>query len=133
MSHTDGAGAVLIVDDDEDLREVVAAVLAAQGYVVVVAASGAETLVALRSGRVSPSLILLDLRMPGMTGEEVKAELDADPRWANVPVLVFSGDADAPAVARHIGVQGVIQKPIELEALLEAVEQAMHPRLSGVA
>jgi CheY-like chemotaxis protein len=120
-----GSGArVLIVDDDPDLRQILSAILAAEGYGVVAAGSGPEALGAL-ARESSPSLILLDLRMPEMSGEDFKARLDVDPRWSAIPVLVLSGDADAVHVARGMRVRGVIQKPVDLHVLLKVIAAAV--------
>lgn len=106
---------VLIVDDEPDIREAVSELLSEEGYEVLGAADGDE---ALRKARAChPSLVLLDLMMPGMNGWEFRARQKGDPELATIPVVVVS------ALGRAAGVDAVayLEKPFELEALLSAV------------
>lgn len=106
---------VLVVDDESDIREAVAEVLADEGYVVHGASDGAE---ALRTARaVHPSIVLLDLMMPGMNGWEFRAAQKDDPDIQDIPVVVLS------ALGRVSGMDaaGFIQKPFDLEELLSMI------------
>jgi CheY-like chemotaxis protein len=91
---------VLIVDDNADTREVLGHVLAIKGYRSVTAADGQEALDYLHGGG-DASLIILDLRMPGMDGYAFRAAQMADPRLARIPVIVFTAspvtDLEHPA------------------------------------
>lgn len=111
---------VLVVDDDQDIRETVALVLRAKGFGVELAADGVEALERLEKGE-APSLILLDLRMPRMNGLELLDELRAR-RW-HLPVVVLTGDHAAAAEAEKSGAKGSLIKPVDLDALLGAVER----------
>lgn len=111
---------VLVVDDDQDIRETVALVLRAKGFGVELAADGVEALEHLERGG-SPSLILLDLRMPRMNGLELLRELRAR-RW-QLPVVVLTGDHAAAAEAARSGAKECLIKPVDLDALLGAVER----------
>ena len=113
---------VLLVDDDEDIREAIGDVLRSRAVPVETAASGQQALALLAAGR-APSVILLDLRMPRMSGEAVIAELQRDPRWRHIPVVVLSGDAEAARIAAQLGAQAYLRKPIELAALMQMVER----------
>jgi CheY-like chemotaxis protein len=115
-------GCVLVIDDDPAIREVLATLLALEGYPVVAAGSGVEALESLRGG-VRPCLILLDLRMPGMDGWALRAELQREPRLANIPVVVISGDRDAEQTARALSANGFLLKPMELMDLLHVVRR----------
>jgi two-component system, OmpR family, alkaline phosphatase synthesis response regulator PhoP len=112
--------AVLVVDDEMDIREAVAEVLAEEGYEVHAAGDGAEALRKARS--VHPSLVLLDLMMPGMNGWEFRAAQSRDPELRDIPVVVLS------ALGRVAGLdaEGFIQKPFDLEELLSAVKAHAH-------
>jgi len=82
------------VEDEKDLRELLAEVLQDHGYTVATAANGREALDRLASGPL-PALILLDLMMPVMTGWEFRRRQIQDVRIAAIPVIAFSGVADA--------------------------------------
>ena len=116
---------VLVVDDDPDIRESLETVLGIHGHRVATAADGSEAIDLLRreSGR-RPCLILLDLMMPGMNGFEFRAELEADPTFAKIPVIIITGagvlvDEKAAASLRA----EVLRKPFDLKALLTTVKR----------
>lgn len=117
---TSGAWPILIIDDDFDIRSMMQLALEMNGYPVRTAASGREALAALRADpRVS--LILLDLMMPVMNGWEFRAVQRSDPRLADLPIAVLSGDNEVAQVAAQLGAAGYLSKPISLEALLALV------------
>lgn len=114
---------VLVVDDDPDVRSVLAMLLGVHGYDVVEAEGGAEALAHL-DGRGIPSLILLDLRMPGMSGEELIEALRARMAAAHrrpPPIVVLSGDVGLGGRAGALGVEAMLQKPVDLTELLDTV------------
>src|SRR5580765_2008427 len=80
---------VLIVEDDADLREMMAQLLTLEGYETATVANGREALEYLHSAA-APDVILLDLMMPVMDGWEFHRQLEADPDLAPVPVIVLS-------------------------------------------
>jgi CheY-like chemotaxis protein len=112
---------VLVVDDDRDIRDVVADALEAEGYRVVTATDGRDAIHLLRGAGDMPSLILLDLMMPGMDGAQFRAEQQRDPVLEAIPVVVLSADAGLGAKAKSLGVAGHLKKPVTLEMLLETV------------
>jgi len=106
---------VLVVDDDEAVRTVMAEVLRADGHHVVCASDGAEALAVLRSGP-APELVLLDLMMPRINGWQVLASMSQSPRLASVPVVIltsFDARDDLP-VGRP-----ALHKPMDGALLLE--------------
>jgi CheY-like chemotaxis protein len=113
MNHT-----VLLVEDEEDLREIIREALELNGYSVVTAQEGADALDKL--GRIeNVCLILLDLLMPGMNGLDFFASVRQRPEFASVPVIVHSSAASrAPQ-----GVTRVLQKPLMLDRLLSTVQE----------
>jgi CheY-like chemotaxis protein len=113
MNHT-----VLLVEDEDDLRELMRDALELNGYAVVAANDGQEALD--KIGRIDHvCLVLLDLLMPGMNGWEFFAHLRARPEFASVPVVVHSSAPDrAPD-----GVTRVLQKPLQLDRLLLVVRE----------
>jgi CheY-like chemotaxis protein len=90
---------VMVVEDDEDIRELVVQVISELGFESVGFADGSAALAALRRPGALPSVILLDLEMPGMTGWEFRREQLADPLLASIPVVVASGANAASVVA----------------------------------
>ena len=114
---------LLIIEDNEDIRETLALVLRARGYEVRTATDGSEGLSCLRAtegGRCA--LIILDLMIPGVSGFDFRAEQAKDPALASTPVLVVTGLGNAKVTAAQLGVAGGINKPFlveDLEAMIE--------------
>ena len=111
---------ILVVEDDDDIRETLQDVLEAEGYATLAASNGAEALHVLLSGRV-PCLILLDLMMPIMSGPELLTRMRQDPRLSSIPVIIVS--AWAQEAEKTSGAQGFLKKPVDLEALLHVAAQ----------
>lgn len=114
---------ILIVENDDSLREGAAELLEESGYQVIQARDGVEGLERLRElglGAV-PDLILLDLWMPRMDGWQFKDELKRTPAFAKIPVVVFTADRLSQDVL-SIGADDYIVKPPDVDALLSTVE-----------
>jgi CheY-like chemotaxis protein len=111
-------GAILIVDDEEDIRDDLAEILAVKGYSVVSSCNGREALARLRAGP-APAVILLDMRMPVMNGEEFLQAQEQDPQLAQIPVIICSGSPDTDVVVKNS--VGHLRKPFELSQLLSLV------------
>jgi CheY-like chemotaxis protein len=108
---------ILIVEDEADARETLAEFFEDEGCVVRTAANGAEALACLRSDDL-PSVVLLDLLMPVVDGNEVYERMQRDPRLAKVPVIVSTSvPGRAPS-----GVL-IMKKPMNLSRLLSVVRQ----------
>ena len=117
---------VLLIEDNDETREVVSALLELEGYRVVAARDGDEGMDHLRHG-LDPCVILLDLMMPGRkNGLEFRQEQLKDPNLAAIPVIVCSGYEDVRRKAAGMGVTAFCQKPLEIEELLHLV--AAHRR-----
>jgi CheY-like chemotaxis protein len=124
--NRDGMGGlVLLAEDEEPVRRFTAALLAELGFTVAPATDGAEALEVFRSRRGELALILLDLTMPGMSGEDVLAALERE--GAGVPVILCSGYDARELRARFAGraVGGFLQKPYRLEELRTVVAAAV--------
>ena len=111
---------ILIVEDDADLREMMAQLLTLEGFRTSTAANGREALEYLSQGD-KPDVILLDLMMPVMDGWEFRRQQQADAALSTVPVIVLSAldqarSADVSAVA-------FLKKPLDFDRLLELVRQ----------
>ncbi len=113
---------VLIIEDDDDIREGVAELLVDEGYRVMTAVDGADALAELqRCG--APRAILLDLMMPNMDGWALQEKLARDPALSSVPLIVFSGINQATEQAAALGAVACITKPFSLDTLLKTVAQ----------
>ena len=109
---------ILVVDDDDDLREMMALTLWSNGYAVTEASSGEEALAAVAQGPEAPCLVLLDLMMPGMSGAQVLEKWRATAHLERVPVIVVSALAD---VWKPPGAVGYLTKPVGHDELLHIV------------
>lgn len=120
-------GNILIVEDDRDTRDMLAALLALEGFHAVGAEDGLEALHLLRTVRHGapkiPCLVLLDLKMPRLGGNEFRRAQLGDPTVANVPVAVMSGADDIEQRARALGAVATVTKPIDVDVLMKVVRQ----------
>ena len=111
---------ILIIDDDEDVRESLIALLNGEGYDAAGAHSGLAALTTMTWQRYLPDVILLDLIMPTMDGEKFHAVVQKHPRWSRIPILLCTGNG-APVT---IPVFGVLQKPFDLDEMLALIKNA---------
>src|SRR3979490_3531831 len=116
------AGNVLIVEDDALIREMLSTLLATEGFHAVAAEDGLEALHLLRTVRHRapevPCLILLDLKMPRLGGNEFRRAQLGDPTVANVPIAVMSGACDLEQRAAAMGAGATIATPRDIAMLL---------------
>ena len=108
------------MDDDADLRDAMSMLLELGGYSVETACDGTQALDTLRGG-LQPSLILLDLMMPGMDGFQFVNEKRQDPQLCRIPVIIYSGHYDAEANAARLGATAYLQKPFNVGSILKLV------------
>jgi CheY-like chemotaxis protein len=111
------SASVLLVEDDEDIRETVSAVLESEGYTVLTAGNGEEALAILDRGQ--PCVVLLDLMMPVMSGWDFMEVVRKNKRLEDMPVVVVSAYSEKKAE----GVRRVLKKPLDVNKLLEAVAE----------
>jgi CheY-like chemotaxis protein len=109
---------ILVVDDELDILHAVAGILEDEGYEVIACGSGREALAALSLAR--PSLILLDVMMPYMSGYEVLDSMKAMPALDGVPVVLMS--AVEPNHKRSASWKAFLRKPFHLDKLLATVK-----------
>jgi PAS domain S-box-containing protein len=120
-----GSGTVLVVDDEPDMRSVAAKLLNQAGFHVLEAEDGAAALRQLERHGARIRLVLMDLAMPCMDGEEACRELRR--RGDPVPVVLTSGfqEPDALARCRDLSLAGFLQKPYKFDALMQLVGRAL--------
>ena len=114
-------GGILICDDDPDVVEVLAAMLESHGYTTLTAHTGQQALDL--AAAQAPSLILMDLRMPGMSGWEAIAALGANPATAAIPIVILSAltpdGIDVPSASSWL------TKPVDQRALMSSLREAL--------
>ncbi len=110
---------VLVVDDEPDLREALQDLLELDGYDVRCAEGGAEALEQVQTAR--PQLIILDLMMPQMNGEEFLAELERRDLRRGILILILTADGSARAKAARLGADMGIAKPFDSAVFLEEI------------
>jgi len=120
-----GHNTVLVVDDEHDIRETIAEVLADGDYRAVAANNGLDALAQLKAMDEKPCVILLDLKMPVMDGFEFRAAQQADPTLNGIPVIAVSANYQPRDVA-NLGFAAFVRKPLDTDALLDSVSAASH-------
>ena len=113
--------AILVVDDQAQLRDSICMTLNLAGYRVHTAGTGIEALAILQSHQIN--LIITDIEMPQLDGHQLCRIVRADDRWNAIPLLFLSahGDEEDIRYAQNLGADAYLLKPIEPEALLAAV------------
>jgi CheY-like chemotaxis protein len=114
---------ILIVDDEPQIRALLADILTEEGYTVDTATNGQDAINYLQTTGVPPCMIVLDLMMPIMDGWQFRAIQQHDPTLAQIPVVVISARPDLVRAATSLGVTEVLSKPIDLDSLLTTVER----------
>jgi CheY-like chemotaxis protein len=119
---------VLLVEDDEDTREVLRMIMESDGIEVAVARDGFDALTRIEQLRLedpkAPSVIVLDYMMPRCSGPQFRQKQLADPQIADVPVILVSAVSDLPARAALLKPFAVLQKPIDPDELTSVVREA---------
>ena len=126
-AETDRHGFVLVVDDDQDIRDALESVLGARGHGVATAANGQEAIEVLRGERGRPCLILLDLMMPRMNGIEMHAALQADPALSDIPIVIITGTFALAAAHADTLPTAVLRKPFNTQVLMATVNRFCSP------
>ena len=117
--------AILVIDDEVNLRKTLAEILRSKGYEMFEAGDGSEALVLLET--LTPDLVFTDWRMPKAGGEEVLRHMQNDPRLAAIPVIVITafGSSHNAIEAVRLGAYDFVMKPFDLEEISLTVERAL--------
>lgn len=118
MSSKTSGCPVLIVEDDDDLRQMMVALLALEGFEPEAARDGEQALSMLRSQARRPCVIVLDMMMPRMDGWEFCRQRALDPSIGDIPVIVLSA---APAERLQVSAAAVLPKPFDYDRLLRTI------------
>lgn len=114
---------ILLIEDDQDIRETLNDLLIDEGYDVVLAENGQVALDTLRSMNEFPNLILLDLMMPVKNGFQFSEEKDADESLSKIPVIVMSADGHVRERQSLINAKAYIKKPLDIFELLDQISK----------
>ncbi|HLF28075.1 MAG TPA: response regulator [Anaerolineae bacterium] len=119
---------ILVADDDPDLREIIRLTLQRDGYEVIEAADGDQAVA--RAIDSAPSLILLDMLMPGIDGFDTCRRLKSDRRTDAVPVIFISGHSDQRMRSQvfRLGAEDYLYKPLDPRDLSRRVRMAIQRR-----
>lgn len=117
---------VMVVEDEPENRLFIGLMLRTEGYEVLEAEDGPSAFQLLNDGQV-PELILLDVMMPGLNGWQVFEQLNRDPRWGRIPVVMLTALAQRSDVERavQLGVDGYLTKPFEPADLIHTIEETL--------
>jgi two-component system, OmpR family, alkaline phosphatase synthesis response regulator PhoP len=117
--------AVLVVEDEEDIRELVSYNLLKEGYQVAGVASGEDALAAVESKR--PDLILLDIMLPGLDGLRVCRKLKENPQFASIPIIMLTAKGEEPDIVAglNMGADDYVTKPFSPKVLLARVQAVL--------
>jgi DNA-binding NtrC family response regulator len=118
---------IVLVEDDREFAESLAEVLRDEGYSVTTFSTPGDAIEWLLGGQ-HATLVLLDLRTPGMSAQRFRALLVSTPALRDLPVVVVSGHPDIRRIAGSIGADDALEKPVDVARLLETVDRHCHHR-----
>ncbi|OQW54662.1 MAG: hypothetical protein A4S09_05760 [Proteobacteria bacterium SG_bin7] len=116
---------ILIVEDDRDILVTLEELLTTEGYEVEIAGNGREALDCLLRTNRLPDLIVMDYSMPEMDAPTFKDEQSKNPRFAEIPILLVTANADAEGKKAKIGARSILKKPLDIFHFLDAVESCL--------
>lgn len=124
---------VLIVEDDEWIRDCIRELLEEEGLQVVVATNGRDAIELLHAMSELPQLILLDLMMPVMDGNAFRDTQAVDVRLAEIPVVVMTADGQIEAKQAKLGAREYLKKPVKIDTLIDTVSRYCPRTVGGPA
>ncbi len=116
---------IVVIDDEEDIRELIQYNLSKEGFVVSCAVSGEEGVELVE--RVNPDLLILDLMLPGIDGLEVCRRLKSDPKLKSIPIVMVSARGEEPDVVSglELGADDYVSKPFSPKVLVARVRSVL--------
>ncbi|MCK5203681.1 MAG: response regulator, partial [Desulfobacterales bacterium] len=114
---------ILLVEDDEKIREIAGRRLAKAGFQMIIAADGQEALSQMEAGEKAPDLLFTDMVMPGMGGRELSRQLKE--RYPGLLVLYSSGYTDDSTIKELGDGEAFLRKPYTIKALLAAISRLL--------
>ncbi|RZJ78780.1 MAG: response regulator transcription factor [Flavobacterium sp.] len=111
---------ILVCDDDQGILEMLELILEDEGYQVVIEPKSVNALKTI--DQIAPDLILLDIWMPVISGDQILRSLKSDMEKAKIPVLMYSASTDGKVIAKAAGADGYLEKPFDIEILLANID-----------
>lgn len=112
---------ILVCDDDEGILDVVKMALSDEGYNILTVRNGKEVLKSIETQ--TPDLVLLDLWIPGLTGEKIVKTFKTDQKLKHIPVIIFSANRNIEKIAKEVQADGFLPKPFDLEDLENIIKK----------
>lgn len=116
---------VLVLDDQQYLRDIIAAIVEDAGYPALAVASAEEAM--LRLDQLRPELLVLDMSLPGISGLQFLDQLRAEPAWSTLPVIVVSGDPGKLGAVKGRDHVAALTKPFDVSVLVGEIERVLGP------
>ena len=113
---------ILIIEDDDDLRDSLFELISLKGYKVEAVANGREALERLADVPV-PCLIILDLMLPVISGWEFRRQQLSDPRLSKIPTVILSGISNLETESRRLQAIACVSKPIDFDLLFKTIDE----------
>ena len=110
---------ILVCDDDQGILDMLELILEEEGYQVVLEPKSVNAYKKIESE--CPDLILLDIWMPVISGDQILRNLKADPNKSSIPVLMYSASTEGKTISQAAGADGFLAKPFDIDQLLEAI------------
>jgi len=117
---------ILVVEDSADMRQLMHDLLESMGHTVLEAIDGLEGVKNAISQR--PDLIIMDLMMPNAAGDTTMRFMRGTPELAKIPILVVSAHADVANIARSVGADSWMAKPVSIEELTKRINSMLAPK-----
>src|ERR1700759_1488163 len=117
---------ILICDDDEGIVDLISLILNDEGFTTIPEMNSLNVATTVNQQR--PDLLILDLWMPVLSGDQVLRNLRMDPASEQLPVIVISASRDGEAIARQAGASEFVAKPFDLELLIEKIKMLLGSR-----
>lgn len=114
---------ILVVDDELSIATSTALLLEDLGFDVATCTNAQDILRTLEKER--PDLLLQDIRMPGLNLEDLVFQLRQDPRWSNLPIVIFSAGMNLDEVAERVRPAATLDKPFKAHELMQAIQSAL--------
>ena len=114
---------ILVYDDEESILEVIKIILEEHGFEVISSTKGENIMQDVEAN--NPSLILLDIWMKGINGNEVAKQLKSDEKTKEIPIILISALNETQQIAEVAGVDGFLKKPFDMDELVKLVRSKM--------